>query len=42
MFENSDLYKANWRNAILMRFHAVVPYIRSSEEPENVLTTNYG
>ena len=42
MFENADLYKANWRNAILMRFHAVVPDIRSSGELENILTTNYG
>ena len=28
-------------NAILMNFHAMVPYIRSSGEPENILTTNY-
>ena len=28
-------------NAILMLFHAIVPDIRSSEEPENILTTNY-
>ena len=28
-------------NAILMHFHAIGPGIRSSEEPENILTTNY-
>ena len=29
------------KNAILMQFHAIVPDIRSSGEPENILTTNY-
>ena len=29
-------------NAILMHFHAVVPDILSSGEPENIPATNYG
>ena len=28
-------------NAILMHFHAIVPDICSSGEPENITTTNY-
>ena len=28
-------------NTILMHFHHIVPGIRSSGEPENILTTNY-
>ena len=28
-------------NAFLMHFHAIVPDIRLSGEPENILTTNY-
>ena len=28
-------------NAILMHFHAIVPDIRSSGEPENIPDTNY-
>ena len=28
-------------SAILMHFHAVVPVIRPSGEPENILATNY-
>ena len=28
-------------NAILMHFPAIVPDIRSSGEPENILTINY-
>ena len=28
-------------NAILMHFHAIISDIRSSGEPENILTTNY-
>ena len=42
MFKNADFYRANWQNATLMHFHAIVPDIRSSGEPENILTTNYG
>ena len=29
------------KNAILMHFQAIVPDIRSSEEPEKILTANY-
>ena len=28
-------------NAVLMQFHAIVPDIRSSGEPENILTSDY-
>ena len=28
-------------NANLMHFHAIVPHIRPSGEPENILTTTY-
>ena len=27
MFENADLYRTNWRNAILMQVHAIIPDI---------------
>ena len=36
MFENADLYRTNWRERYLMHFHAIVPDIRSSGEPENI------
>ena len=41
MFENADLYRTKWRNDILMYFLAIVPNIRSSGEPENIITTNF-
>ena len=41
MFENTDLCRTNWENAILMHSHAIVPDIRSSGEPENIQATNY-
>ena len=35
MFENADMYGMNWRNAIFMHFHAIVPDVRSSREHSN-------
>ena len=42
MFENAGLYPERiGENDNLMHFHAIAPDIRSSGEPENILTTNY-
>ena len=41
MFENADLYRANYQNAILTHSDAIVLDIRSSGQLENILSTNY-
>ena len=42
MFENADLYQERiGENAILVYLYAIVLDIRSSGEPENILTINY-
>ena len=41
MFEMQICTERNGENAILMYFLAIVPNIRSSGEPENIITTSY-
>ena len=41
MFENSDLYRMNWRKCYFDAFHDIIPNIHSSGESDNILITNY-
>ena len=41
MFENADLYRTKWRKRYFDYFLVIVPNIRSSGEPENIITTSY-
>ena len=42
MVENADFYRMNWRKRYFDALSCyILPDIRSSGEPENILTTNY-